>query len=65
MGYYIEAIRAAVDSAAPRDLKPALDFLLDLAISDYQAGALDLLELDDITAEYGSALLSTNAINYI
>ena len=64
MDYYITAIRAAADSAAPHDLKPALDFLLDLARDDYKAGALDEVELWDILNEYNDTLLGTNAINY-
>ena len=64
MEYYITAIQAAAESAAPRDLKPALDFLLDQARGDYQAGALDVVELGDILEEYNFALMSSNAINY-
>ena len=64
MEYYITAIREAVAAASPRDLKPALDFLVDLATEDYRAGALDVVELGDILNEYESAVRSTNAINY-
>ena len=64
MDYYITAIRAAADSASPRDLKPALDFLLDLAREDYKAGALDVVEFGDIINEYTFTLTTTNAINY-
>lgn len=65
MPYYIEAIRAAVASGPSRDLKPALDFLMDLATADYKAGALDVVELGDILNEYEDAVLETNAINYL
>ena len=56
MGYYIEAIRAAVDSSSPLDLRPALEFLVGLAREEYAAGALDAAELEDIVAEYDAAL---------
>lgn len=56
MDYYIEAIRAAAESSGPRDLKPALDFLVGLAREDFIAGALDVAELEDIQAEYNAAL---------
>lgn len=64
MEYYIEAIRAAVASAAPCDLKPALDFLMDLATDDYKAGALDHVELWDILNAYDDALRVSGAVNY-
>lgn len=64
MSYYIEAIREAVAHSDPSYLKPALDFLMDLATDDYKAGALDALELGDILNEYDAALVSTNAVNY-
>ena len=56
MEYYIEAIRAAAESSGPRDLKPALDFLVGLAREDFIAGALDVAELNDILAEYHDVL---------
>lgn len=65
MENYIEAIREAAAAASPRDLKDALDFLMDLATDDYKAGALSVLELGDILNEYDDAIQSTNAVNYI
>ena len=59
MVYYIESIRAAVDSSSPLDLKPALDFLVGLAREEYAAGALDVAELEDILAEYHAAISAT------
>ena len=56
MEYYIESIRAAVDSSSPLDLRPALEFLVGLALEEYAAGALDAAELEDIQAEYNAAL---------
>ena len=64
MDHYIEAIRAAAASASPRELMPALDFLMDQATEEYKAGALDVLELRDILDEYEATLLEANAINY-
>ena len=64
MAYYIEAIRAAAAAASPRDLKPALDFLVSLAKEDYKGGALDVLEYSDIIDEYAAALKSSGAVNY-
>lgn len=65
MAYYIEAIREAVAHSDPSYLKPALDFLMDLATEEYKAGALDVLELGAVLDEYESALLETNATQYV
>jgi hypothetical protein len=64
MENYVEAIRAAAAASSPRDLKPALDFLLELATADYKGGALDEVELWDIINEYNDALMSAGAVNY-
>ena len=65
MAYYIEAIRAAAAAASPRDLKPALDFLLELALADYRAGALDVIEYCAIADEYAETLKAAGAVNYL
>lgn len=65
MAYYIEAIRAAAESASPRDLKPALDFIMGQATEDYKSGALDVAELGDILGAYDDAVRAANAINYM
>lgn len=65
MEYYIEAIRAAAAASSPRDLKPALDFVMGLARDDYKAGALDVVELGDILNEYDFALKAAGAMHYL
>lgn len=65
MEYYLEAIKAAADKCEPRELKPMLDFLVEQALEDYKAGALDVVEYGDIVNEYADAVRSTNIINYI
>jgi hypothetical protein len=65
MGYYIEAIKAAAEKCEPHELKPMLDFLVELALEDYKAGALDVVEYGDICNEYNDTLMATNAVNYM
>ena len=65
MDHYIEAIRAAAAASSPRDLKPALDFLVDQARDDYKAGALAVHEYGDIINEYAETLREANVINYM
>ena len=65
MEHYTEAIRAAASKCEPRELKPMLDFILETATEDYKAGALGLLEYDEIATEYADTLKNTNAVNYI
>jgi len=65
MKHYIEAIRAAAAKCEPHELKPRLDFILETATEEYKAGALDVLEYDEVATEYADTLKNTNVVNYV
>lgn len=64
MDYYLTSMRSAADHSRPEELKPVLDFLMELAKEDYKAGALDEIEIWDILNEYTDLLMTNNSINY-
>ena len=65
MGYYIEAIREAAAKCGPEYLKPMLDFYVEQAKEEYQAGALDVVEYYIIVNEYADTIKLANAANYV
>ena len=64
MEHYIDLMRSAAEKCSPRELKDIFDYYLDLAIKDYHAGALDVIEYSYIIDEYNDTLMATNACIY-